>query len=331
MTERRRIVMCTLGGTIAAVGCPGVNGVAPTSDTPLLGEKLDVSGLDLELNEQRIGTLPSAAIDFMLIHQVLAHAESAADEGASGVVVTSGTDMLEEVAFALSLLWTKHIPIVVTGAMRHPGSVSPDGDANLLAALRVAADSRSRGLGCVVVMNDRIYAPWLLQKRHSTNVDAFGSALSGPLGEVDEGNVHLFSRPITGYSLRLPDDAEFPPVALIRPALGDDGRLLECLIDLGYQGLIVEAAGGGSVPPCWMRALGRIARQIPAIYASRTGSGPALRSTYAGPGAEIDLQDQGLMAAGLLDGPKARVLLTLLLARRTSRPGIRDVMSAYGA
>lgn len=329
MTARLRVTLCTLGGTIAAVARRGALGVVPTSDSPLLTERLAVPGLHLDIDEHSVGHLPSAATDFGTLRQVLNHAERAAEQGVDGVVITSGTDMLEEVAFALDLQWTRTVPMVITGAMRHPGLSGPDGTANLLAALRVVADPRSRDLGCVVVMNDRIHAPCQLQKRHSTNVDAFVSALAGPLGEVSEGTVRLFSRPLLGPTVRVSDNADFGPVALIRPGLGDDGRLLDCLLDLGYRGLVVEAAGGGSVPPAWMRTLEQLAGQIPVIYASRTAAGPALRSTYGGPGGEIDLQEKGLIPAGLLDGLKARVLLTLLLAADTSWSDIRDTMCRY--
>ncbi|BAH51212.1 asparaginase [Rhodococcus opacus] len=330
MDHHRRIALCTLGGTIAAQPHPTSGaGVVPGEISPSLGTATVLSDAGVEVSERRFGQVASAAVDFGTIREVLTHAEQEAERGAAGIVVTCGTDMLEEFAFALDVQWSRPIPLVATGAMRHPGLPSADGPANLTAALRIASEPSLTELGCLVVMNDRIHSPWQLQKRHTSNADAFTSVHSGPVGEVCENLVHIYSPPARRPSITVPFDAEFPPVAVLKTALADDGRILEPLVALGYRGLVVEAAGGGSVPPAWATPLGKLAREIPVLYATRTGAGPALRSTYGGTGAEIDLQNRGLIPAGTLDGLKARVLLTVLLAAGADEKEIRHALEGY--
>ncbi|WP_370185436.1 asparaginase [Rhodococcus wratislaviensis] len=332
MVDHRRIVLCTLGGTIAARPHPASGpGVVPGDLSPPLRSASIVRGVDVEVSERRFEQVASAAVDFSTIREVLTHAEWEADRGATGIVVTCGTDMLEEIAFALDVQWSNRVPLVVTGAMRHPGIPSADGPANLTAAFRLAAESSFADLGCLVVMNDRIHAPWQLQKRHTSNTDAFTSVYSGPVGEVCENTVHFYSRPVRRRSITVAPDAQFPPVALVKAALADDGRMLGALVDLGFRGLVVEAAGGGSVPPAWAAPLEMLARKFPVLYATRTGAGPALRSTYGGTGAEIDLQIRGLIPAGVLDGLKARVLLCVLLAAGADDTVIRHTIDDYSA
>ena len=131
---------------------------------------------------------------------------------------------------------------------------------------------------------------------------------------VDEISSELGERIEQGEGLALVERGSEPVAALVA---------------LGYRGLVIEAAGGGSVPPTWATPLGMLAREIPVLYATRTGVGPALRSTYGGTGAEIDLQNRGLIPAGTLDGLKARVLLTVLLAAGADEEEIRHALEGY--
>ncbi len=121
-----------------------------------------------------------------------------------------------------------------------------------------------------------------------------------------------------------------PPVALLKVALGDDGRLLPAITSVGYRGLIVEATGGGHVPGAMVEPLADLARQIPVVLTSRTGAGEVLRGTYGFPGSETDLLGRGLIHAGMLDGPKARILLALLLGSDAPRETIEAAFATIG-
>jgi len=109
------------------------------------------------------------------------------------------------------------------------------------------------------------------------------------------------------------------PVALVRSALGDDGRILSVITAAGYRGLIIEVLGGGSVPPAWIARLEQLVRAIPVAYSPRTFSGPTLRSTYGNTGGELNLRRMGIVPSGLLDSLKSRLLLQMLLTAEASR------------
>ncbi|MGH2843956.1 MAG: asparaginase domain-containing protein, partial [Solirubrobacteraceae bacterium] len=219
-------------------------------------------------------------------------------------------------------------PIVVTGAMRNPALLGADGPANLAAAIRVAVSAECRGLGCVVVFNDEIHAGRYVRKTHTTSLATFRSPTVGPLGWISEAGPRFALRP--GHRRWLPVEklGEIPPVALITLGMGDDGRLLDVVADCGYRGAVVEALGGGHAPAKLVGPLEALAGRMPVVLASRAGSGEGLRHTYGFPGSEEDLLGRGLIWAGALDGPKARVLLGLALAASSDRAGVLHLFDA---
>jgi L-asparaginase len=129
------------------------------------------------------------------------------------------------------------------------------------------------------------------------------------------------------YHVPVPEETQDHPVALYAVGLGDDGRLLEAVGQLGYEGLVIEALGGGHVLSYMADPLETLVGEIPVILASRTGSGEVLRDTYGFTGSETDLLSRGLISAGMLDGPKARLLLSLLLRSGASK---EEVTEAFG-
>lgn len=310
------VVVVTMGGTIASpAGDDG--GARPR----LAGDEL-VAGLapaGVRVRAVSFRQFPSVECTIPDLVELVDLAQSAVAGGASGVVVTLGTDTLEEAAFVLDLLWSEDAPLVLTGAMRTPGSPGADGPANLAASMAVAADPELRGVGCLVVLGDEIHAARLVQKTHTASPAAFRSRLGGPVGWVAEGRPRLGLRPVRRHRVAVarPVGAA-PPVALVRLGLGDDGRQVRALAGLGYAGAVVEAFGGGHVPSGLVGDLEALARAMPVVLASRTGAGEVLRATYGFPGSERDLLARGLIGAGVLDGLKARLALTLLLLAGTA-------------
>ena len=308
-----RVVVYGLGGTIAMTPAH-TGGVAPTlSPEQLLAAVpgLDATGITLDTVAFR--SRPGGSLGFDDLLQLAAAVRGSLAGGAAGIVVTQGTDTIEESAYLLDLLHDGPEPLVVTGAMRNPSLAGADGPANLLAAVQVAASAQARDLGCLVVFADEIHAAARVRKTHSTSPATFASPNGGPLGYLVEGVPTLLQRPAARHTLG-PPPGELPRVGLYTATLGDDGALLP-----GYgarlDGMVVAGFGVGHVPEAWLDDLTALAARIPVVLASRTGAGPVLTGTYGYPGSERDLLDRDLIPAGWLDPLKARILLTLTLAR----------------
>ncbi len=317
-----KVAVFSLGGTISATKGGGP-GVAPA----LTGEELVemVPKISAVAEVEAVQFRKVAGSELTLDDAVSLAREAEARPDVAGLVVTQGTDSIEETAFALDLLVDREAPVVVTGAMRNPTVPGADGPANLLAAVRVAAGEKARGLGTVVVMNDEIHAARFVRKAHAQNPAAFSSAPAGPVGYLYEGSPHIVVRPEGRHLIGLPPDAEDRPVALYKVGFGDDGRLLREVGRLGYEGLVVEAMGGGHLPVGMVGTVEQLAGRMPVVLASRTGGGEVLERTYGFPGSEMDLLGRGLIPAGSLDGLKARILLSLLLRSGASRERIAEV------
>lgn len=323
-----KIVVLALGGTIAMTKNQGDAGVQPSLTADDLVAAVPQLAEAAEVEARSFRSVPSTQLTLDDMVALAAEIQQAVDHGADGVVITQGTDTIEETAFALDLMLRVKAPVVVTGAMRHPALPGADGPANLLAAVQVAADPAALGCGVLVVMNDEIHAASLVQKRHTSGPAAFQSIL-GPLGWVTEGRVRILLYPGRRPHVPVVPGRFTPPAALVTVGMDDDGRLLQGVLEQGYKGLVVEGMGGGHVTPPMVERLADIARAIPVVIASRTGSGETLRQTYDYAGSELDLLRRGLIPAGILDGLKARVLLSLLLRSGIHRAHYADIFGQF--
>lgn len=317
--QRARVLVVSLGGTIASTSENSANGVVPqltaqdlVDVVPGLHEVADIETLSFR-------QLPSGdltLVDVVALAQII---KVRLAEGVDGVVVTQGTDTIEETSFALDVLLDVPAPVVVTGAMRNPTLASPDGPGNVLAAVKVAASPSARGLGCVVVMNDEVHAARFVRKTHSSSLATFQSPGSGPLGWVAEERVRIAMRPARLANISLDVLAESLPVALVSCAIGDDGRTLRTLGVSGYVGAIIDAFGAGHVPGAMAPAIEVLVAEMPVVLCSRTGTGEVLDHTYGFVGSETDLLSRGVISGGALDARKSRVALTLALAASVHR------------
>ena len=318
-----------LGGTIAMTRTPG-GGVSPALSAPsLLAAVPGLGDVEAKIRPVDFRQKPGASLTFGDLFDLATAINAALDGGCAGVVVTQGTDTIEEVAYFLDLLLSTDAPVVVTGAMRNPTMAGADGPANILAAVTVAASPGARGLGCLVVLNDQIHAARWVQKTHTGSTAAFVSPGRGPLGEVVEGQVRIPVGIRHRSPVLHPDPTREVRVAVVTVVLGDDGGLIE-IAGKQVDGLVVAAFGVGHVPACVVPVLERLAERIPVVLASRIGAGPVHDSTYGFPGSERDLLARGLINAGYLDPLKARILLHLLVASGADPARIRDVFAAAG-
>lgn len=322
------VLMLSLGGTIAMTAGNGAGGVVPTlTAEDLIAAVPGLAETGIEVQVQTFRQLPGASLSLDDLTALAALiAERTATGGVNGVVVTQGTDTIEESAYLLDLLHAGNAPVVITGAMRNPTLAGADGPANVLAAIRTAASPTARGLGALTVFADEIHAARHVRKTHSTSGATFRSPNAGPLGHVVEGAVRLLARPPHRLIVPFERVTCSPRVGLYTVTLGDDGALLAGADDL--DGLVVAGFGVGHVPQRLIDRLTDLAARIPLVLSSRTGAGPVLQSTYAFPGSESDLQRRGLLDAGFLDPYKARILLHTLLATGADRDTITAAFAA---
>ena len=334
-----RIHVLALGGTIATR--PDASGAMQMG----LGADDLVAAVPLleavaVIEAETVSRVGSHSLGLDLIHALAARIRVLE---ADGVVVTQGTDTLEETSFLLDLLLEVDVPVVVTAAMRNPSLTSPDGPGNLLAAVRVAADpwvrENARALGVLAVMLDEVYAAGDVAKVHPTRINGFAATQTGPLAALVEDRVVPLTMPVRDAVVaarrRLgAAGGKASPVALFWTSLDDALPLIPLMLAaadrVGYRGAVIAAMGGGHVPERAVDNVVQLARAMPTVVSPRTGGGPMLRQTYAGPSSEIALRQAGLIWGGRLHPLKARVLLETCLRAGLDRKAITELFDAFG-
>jgi L-asparaginase len=317
------VAVASLGGTITMTVDPDGRGVRPTLGAAGLIDAVPALQRVATVTTETLFTVPGASLKFTQLLDTLNWARKAVAEGNRGVVIVQGTDTIEESAYFFDLYWDLPEPLVVTGAMRPPQSTGPDGPSNLLAAVCVAADASSRGLGVLVTMNDEIHAASRVRKVRASGPAAFSSPSFGSLGYVEEGRVVYGNHPAPPEPLALPDVWLDQKVALLETHLEDSGELLELAAEAGFDGIVLAGFGVGHVSESLAARAGAVARTRPVVLATRTGAGTTFEGTYGFPGSETDLLERGIIPAGWLDGRKACVLLNALLAAGHDLDSIR--------
>jgi L-asparaginase len=251
------------------------------------------------------------------------------DAEVTGVVVTCGTDTMEEIAYLADLVVTSDKPIVFTGAQRHSGLPDSDGPRNLRNAILVAASREAKGLGAVIVFEDEIHAARDATKMHSSRVGTFASAEHGKLGEIDDAAVVVSRRTIRQRPVLL--TAIETRVDLVKACMGADGRFIDYAVETGSRAFVVEAFGRGNTTLAMTEAVGRaVKRGTLVAVASRSPQG-RVAPTYTGGGGGHDLMQVGAVFAGDLSGPKTRVLLSVLLGAGLSLGEVREGVESRGA
>ena len=321
--EVPRVRVIATGGTIASrPGAEQLTGAALVEAVPQLAEVAD-----LEVEEfSRVGSSAITPDHWIRLTKRI-NQLFRSDPDLAGVVVTHGTDTMEETAYFLHLTVKDPRPVVIVGSMRSATAVSADGPANLLAGVRVAVSEAAPGHGTLVVLNDEIHSARDVRKTDNNRLDTFVSAEFGALGIVDSDGVHFRRRILTRHTLdselSVDDGLEsLPTVPIVADYAGNDGEEVRRWAEFGVDGIVVQAFGGGRASPGMRSAVSAItATGVPVVYGSRVPEGRVMSSDRA--------VESGVLASGDLPPHKARVLLMLALLQTDSPAAIQRILDTH--
>jgi L-asparaginase len=323
---RRRIAIVSTGGTIEMDAGPDGIGMTNAHNALPLDGKVIPSQIDFR--HFRYCSLPSPQISLGMMADIVRFIEKLVKGGEfDGVVVTHGTDTLEETAFLADIYLTGDRPVVFTASMRSLSERGVDGPRNLRSALLIAADPEVHKLGVTVVLNDEVHAAGRVTKTYTSNVSSFGSPGYGPLGFVDQDRVLLQRAPL--WRVQLPRSARLTldeRVGLVRVAADFGEREVRHCMDDGCRGLVIEALGRGNVPPAVADAAeDAVNSGMIVCVASRCYIGRVL-PVYDYTGGGVDLQKRGLLFAGDMQGHKLRLFLMACIGMGLLKEQIRDLL-----
>lgn len=329
-----RVAVFLTGGTIDSVGADRLDLAwyfehnQRLGPGELLGAVPEIARI-ARVEEVPFRRLPSHALDHHDWLDLAQAVQSTLSEGADGVVVTHGTNTIEETAYFLTLTVRSDRPVVLVGAMRPASALGADGYLNLLNAVRLAAGPHARGHGALVLLNDTIFAARDVTKTATFRVDTFDARDLGPLGYADaDGQIVLYHRTLRRHTLDSAFDLEtlaaatWPRVDVVVSHVGADGTLIDAAVTAGARGIVSAATGAGRPTPQEGAALDRAAAQgVIVCQSSRVGSGRVVR----GP----SLARRGFVAADNLTPWKARLLLALALTRTTDPTEIQRLFDTH--
>ena len=323
----KKIAILHMGGTIAMATNNDTGSVSLQGQNPL---HIDDSLLkkygmdDVSVTVEAFKNIPSPHVDEEVMLELRSRVISKIEEGADGVVITHGTDTLEEVAYFLDLTIEHAVPIVVTGAMRSSNEIGSDGLHNLLCLIKVAANPDSKGKGTVVVLNDEIHAARNVTKINTENVATFKSPQFGHIGSVTRRSV-AFMQTLLGQE-HYPIEQIGKKVILLKAHAGMDGTIFDALEHIKLDGLVIEALGAGQLPPKTVSHVKAIIdKGIPIVLVSRCLSG-IVEPIYDYEGGGKQLHDMGVIFSNGLNGQKARLKLAIVLE---GAPNSADIDKAF--
>lgn len=309
---KKKVSLITTGGTIASreisdglLESGAISG-KELAELCQLPEEIEVKVVD-------VFQLPSMHIGFEQMLTVReAILQEFQDPEVEGIVVTHGTDTLEETSYFLDLTIDDDRTVVITGSQRSPEEVGTDVYSNLRNSIYVAVNPNLRGIGAVVVFNERIYSAKYVKKVHSSNLQGFDSFGHGYLGIIDNDMVRVYQKPIIHEVHAV--TKSLPRVDIIKCYSGQDGFVIDQLVAGPSKGIVLEAAGRGQVSPHMVDAIDRAVRQgIPVVLTTSAEEGNTY-PVYSYPGSAHDLLNRGVILGSDYDSKKARIKLAVLLS-----------------
>jgi L-asparaginase len=329
---KRRVALVSTGGTIDAVGADRLDLAWYTETRERLPDGELLAGLPelqqvADVRAVASPRVPSYALtvgDWLRLARTVSRELD--DDDCDGLVLTHGTNTLEETAYFLHLAVPSVKPIVLVGAMRPPSGLGADGSLNLLRAVQLAAHPQARGRGVLVVMNDRIYGARDVTKTSTFRVDAFQAPDTGPLGYVDaDGRIdfyHLPGRPQPAPGLLAAATSALPRVDVVVSYVGADDVLVRAAVAAGARGIVSAGTGAGHPTTAEEEALEEAAAGgVVVVQGTRAGAGRVSRSP--------DMARRGFVVADNLVPWKAKVLLSLLLIQTSEPAEIQEAFDQY--
>jgi L-asparaginase len=334
MTSMPRVGIILTGGTIDSVGADRLDLAWYIEANKRLGngellaqlpELTQIARVE-EIPFRRLASQALVNADWLdLVRKI--HSIFEQDQ-ADGIVITHGTNTLEETAYFLNLVLKTDRPVVIVGSMRPSSAISADGYLNLVNAVRVAADPQSKGRGCLVVMNDTIFNARDVTKTSTYRLESFQSRDMGPLGVADaDGKVVYYHRTERKHTAQtefdVPAMTELPRVDVVLSYVNADGVMIDAAAKAGARGIVSAATGAGRPTPAQDEAFNRAYKSHGMLMClcSRIAGGRVVRS----PG----LKRKGFVAADNLQPWKARILLSLALTRTTDADEIQRMFDTY--
>ncbi len=318
-SPRPSLLILGTGGTIASTAAhsTALSGYSVTQRVDHLLQAVPEIGDLADVRSEQFCNVDSRAIDNALLLRLAKRVNRLlAQPAVDGIVITHGTDTLEETAYFLNLTVKSRKSVVLTGAMRPASALSADGPLNLYHAVAVAADPSSAGLGVLVLMNDRIIAARFLNKAHTTQVDAFQSPEHGCLGFAHNGRAHIAQAPLARHTASSQFDLKcvkaLPQVDIIYDHQSAGTHFYKAAIEAGTKGLVIAAPGNGSLTPNAVKGVSMAKKNgVLCVRATRAFGGMVSPSSSD--------RAHGLISAHTLNAVKARVLLSLSLTQTTDR------------
>lgn len=332
-SAKNEVVVLATGGTIAgscvdrsamtgyATGVIGVDELMQT--VPDVSQIADVRSRQV---------FQMASENMMIDHLfVLADAvrEELAKPSVHGVVITHGTDTMEESAYFLNLVLDTDKPVVLVGAMRPATAYSADGPANLINAVRVAASPKAEGLGVLLLMNDTIHSPRFVVKLNTAHVDAFFAGESAAIGSVSGGKVFINMKPALRHTTTsafkgMKLEGELPKVKVIYCYGGISAMPIRDMLKAGANGIVLACVGDGSISTAMRPTVKELcAKGFPIVRSSRTGTGVVVRN------GEVNDDEYGTIPSLSLNPAKARVLLMLCLMKGMDLAAINEAFETH--
>ena len=319
-----KIAVVFTGGTISMKVDPRLAAAIPGLSSQEIVSMVTNIDRYAELEIVNFASLPSPQITLPIMMELKSTVQTLLDRrDIDGVVITHGTDTLEETAFLLDLTLNSEKPVILVAAMRNSSELGYDGPSNLSAAICAAISPQSRNKGVLIVMNNEINSAVEVTKTHTLSLDTFKSLEFGPLGVIDNDEV-IYYRDIVRHD-HIDTDTLEENVYLIKAVAGMDGMFVDFAVEKGAKGLVIEALGRGNLPPAMADSVySAIDKGVYVVIVSRCPKGRVL-DTYGYDGGGKQLRNNGVIFGGSLNGPKARIKLMLALGCSKNKTRIKEI------